>query len=296
MDISIGKLQQLVMVARTGSFSKAAGELNISQPAISRSIAAIEARYGFKIFNRVGNGVRLTAAGAQVVVQAEPLLRGMRVFDQNLRLFGSGQAGQLRFGLAPLLASEILARFTGEFFTPHRGVQLRVMVRPGADLLDALRNEMIEFLFFPQGHLEPSPDIVIRTIGRIAPACVVRRGHPLASREKVALEDLKNFPWGSSMEGSLPKEIPSMARFACDNYHILREAVISSDLICICSQAFVAKDLAESTLREIAIVDLPLPPATIYMAELHGRMHSPLAVEAIEWITRYIEGQTAIIR
>jgi DNA-binding transcriptional LysR family regulator len=55
MDISLGKLQQLVAVADSGSFSKAAVELSISQPALSRSIADIERRYGFQIFNRSGH-------------------------------------------------------------------------------------------------------------------------------------------------------------------------------------------------------------------------------------------------
>ena len=281
MDLSIGKLQQLVMVSRTGSFSKAAAELNISQPALSRSIAAIEKRYGFQIFNRMGHGVQVTAAGSQVIAQAEPLLQTMRVFDNNLRLFGSGKVGQLQVGLSPLLASELLAQFASEFFTPHSTVQLRVMVRPGADLLDALRNDAIELFFFPEGHVEPNPEIDIEPVGTIMPACVVRRGHPLADRAKVALEDLVDFPWGCSVEAALPDEVRSPARFICDNYHILREAVLVSDLICICSSAFVGPQLAEGTLREIRIEGLPLPPTTIFTAKLHGRVNSPLAQEAI---------------
>jgi hypothetical protein len=67
MDLSLGKLQQLITVARCGSFSRAAEELPMTQPALSRSIAAIERRYGFAIFNRIGHGVEPTAAAAQVL-------------------------------------------------------------------------------------------------------------------------------------------------------------------------------------------------------------------------------------
>lgn len=288
MDLSTGKLQQLVMVARMGSFSRAAIELNISQPALSRSIAAIEDRYGFQIFNRMGHGVQVTAAGAQVIAQAEPLLQSMRVFDSNLRLFGSGKVGRLQFGLAPLLASEILAKFAGEFFTPDTTARLRVMIRPGADLLDALRNDEIELFFFPESHIEPTSDIEVEPVGVILPACVVRSGHPLAGRDGLTLADLTAFPWASSVDPPIADEMLSPARLICDNFHILRDAVLQSDLVCICSAAFVAQQLEEGSLCEIRVDGLPLPSATIYVAKLRGRVSSPLANETVDRIRHYL--------
>ena len=288
MEISIGKLQQLVAVANSGSISRAAAELNISQPALSRSIAAIEARYGFQLFNRVGYGVHLTAAGSQVLEQARPLLQTLRVFDSNLKLLGAGKVGALSVGLSPLLASQLLARFASDFFAPDASVQLRVMIRPGAGLLDELKNEVIELFFFPESHIEPNPETEIEAVGRIMPACVVRRGHPLAGRPQLTLEDLAAYPWGSSVDPPINQQVLSPARFVCDNYHILREAVLQTDLVCICSVAFVAQQLAAGTLVEIQVADLPLPPTTIYMAKLRGRASSPLAVEALTRMRRHL--------
>jgi len=289
MDLSLGKLQQLITVARTGSFSKAAAELNISQPALSRSVAAIEQRYGFQIFSRLGHGVEPTAAGLQVIAEAEPLLRSLRVFDQNLRLFGSGTAGRLELGISPLLASEVLARFAGEFFAPHSRAQLRVMVRNGPDLLEALRDDAIELFFFPEGHLDEDPELAVEQIGTIAPACVVRSGHPLARRAEVTMADLACYPWASSVDPPLPDELLSPARFVCGNYHILREALLTSDLICICSAAFVAEQLAEGLLHELHIAGWPMPPTQIYVAKHRGRVSSPLAIAAIARMKAYLE-------
>lgn len=289
MDLSIGKLQQLVMVARVGSVSKAAIELNISQPALSRSIAAIEERYGFQIFNRMGHGVEVTAAGAQVIAQAGPLLQAMRVFDSNLRLFSSGKAGRLQLGLSPLLASEFLAKLAGEFFTPDTEAQLQVMIYSGADLLEALKSDAIELFFFPETHIEPSVEIDIEPIGQTAPLCVVRKGHPLAKRHKLRVEDLRDFPWASSVAPPIAPELLSPARFICDNYHILREAVLLSDLICICSTAFVSQQLADGSLQAIKVEGLPLPLTTIYTAKLRGRVRSPLAEEAVKRMKAYLK-------
>lgn len=288
MDLSIGKLQQLMTVVRSGSFSKAAVELNVSQPALSRSIAAIEDRYGFQIFNRLGHGVQLTAAGAQVIAQAEPLLHSMRVFDNNLKLFGSGQAGSLSIGLAPLLASQQLAQFAGEFFTPDTQAELRVLIRPGAALLDGLKSDLIEMFFFPEGYIEPCADIDIKPIGTVTPACVVRSAHPLANQQGLTVEDLSAYPWASSVEPPPIAKALNPARLICDNYHILREAVLATDLVCICSTAFVAPQLSEGTLREIQVEGLPLPATTIYAATLRGRISSPLAQDAVKRMRNHL--------
>ncbi len=288
MELSLGKLQQLVTVARAGSFSKAAVELNISQPALSRSIAAIEDRYGFQIFDRLGHGVQLTAAGAQVIELAQPLLQRMQVFDNNLRMFGTGKGGMLSVGLAPLLASQTLAQFAREFFGASTRAQLQVLIRPGAILVESLRNATIELFFCPEGYIEADPEIDVEPVGTIAPVCVVRRDHPLARRRRLKLADLADFPWASSVAPAVVEEALHPVQFICDSYHILLDAVLGSDLICICSAAFAARQLADGSLRAIRVDGLPLPPTAIYTAKLHGRVRSPLAEEAVEWMRRHL--------
>lgn len=290
MDLSLGKLQQLVTVARCGSFSRAAEELNISQPALSRSIAGLEARYGFSLFNRMGHGVEVTSAGLQVMERAQALVQELRVFDSNLRLIGQGKSGRLSLGFAPLLASQLLTRFTAQFFTPESEAQLRVMIRPGRGLLEALKNDEIELFFFPESHLQGTEDIEIEPVGQVNSGCFVRAGHPLLERHRITRADLADYPWGSSVEPHLAPDVPSKSRLICNNYHILREAVMTTDLVCICSAEFVAAQLADGSLREIEVQGLRLGQTPIYMAKLRGRMNSPLATEAIRKVRAYLRG------
>lgn len=288
MDVSISKLQQLVTVARTGSFSKAALELNISQPALSRSVAAIEDQYGFQIFNRLGHGVQTSSAGAQVIELAQPLLQSMRAFDNNLKLFGSGEVGSLSLGLAPLLASQSLANFAGDFFKPATKAQLQVLIRSGVELVESLKNDVIELCFFPEGYIESDSELDIEAVGTILPACVVRSGHPLAGRSNLKLADLADFPWANSVTPPIIAESLNPAQFVCDNYHVLREAVLESDLICICSSSFVAQQLADGSLKQIQVEGLPLPATAIYAAKLSGRVSSPLAAQAVQRMVAYL--------
>lgn len=293
MTVSLTKLQQLITVARCGNISRAADELHISQPALSRSIAALEARYGFPIFNRIGHGVQPTAAGAQILAQAEPLLQAMRVFGRNVDLLAAGKAGRLSIGIPPLLASQLLSDLAGDFFAPRGDVELQVSIRSGPALLDQLKDDEIEFFVFAQGQVEPGPEIEAWPVGTMQPACVVRTGHPLAARRGLTARDLSAFPWASSVEPPAMGELLNPARLLCDNYHILREAVLRTDMVCICSRAFVSEDLAAGRLCEL---DVPgFLPATIRIecAALKGRILSPLAHAAVARIGQLLTGGMA---
>jgi len=294
MDLSLAKLRHLVTVSRCGSLSRAAAELNISQPALSRSIQTIEQRYGFPIFNRVGHGVVATAAGAQVIALAEPVLHSLTMFDSNLRLMGAGQAGDLSLGLTPLLASEILARFAGHFFESGAPVRLRALVRPADVLLDALKSNAVEMIFFPDSALALHDEVEVEPMGSFQPVCVVRAGHPLAGATGLSRRDLAEFPWASSVEAPNAARSPGDAAMYCDNYHVLRDAVMRSNLVCICSQTFIAGELSSGQLVPIEVADLALPPTTVHMARMKGGMMSPLAIEAKARIAGYLQQAAAL--
>jgi len=281
MNVSLAKLQQLTTVARCGSFSRAAEELHITQPALSRSIAAIERRCGFRIFNRIGHGVEPTAAGLQLLAEAEPLLQTMRVFERNIDLIGGGAVGVARFGLPPLLASQSLAGLAASFFAPSSQAELRAVIRSGPALLEALRDDEIEFFVFTESQIDPGPDIECERIGSFAPTCVVRADHPLAGRAGLTTADLGGYPWASSVEPPAMGAMLNPARFTCDNYHVLREAVLATDLVCICSKAFVADDVAQGRLAELDVPGFLPAESPVLSAKLRNRMLSPLAATTL---------------
>jgi DNA-binding transcriptional LysR family regulator len=281
MDLSLSKLQQLITVARCGSFSRAAEELHMTQPALSRSIAAIERRYGFAIFNRFGHGVEPTAAALQMLSQAELLLQSMRVFDRNMSSVAAGKVGTLKIGLPPLLASQLLAELAREFFTGSGEIELRVSIHSGPALLGELKNNTIEMFFLAEGQVDIGPDIELDTVGVIRPTCVARGDHPLAGRNGLTIADLGGYPWASSVEPPAMGKFLNPKRFICDNYNILRETVLCTDLVCICTRAFVAADLADGRLRELDVPGFLPSETTISVATLRGRILSPLAKAAV---------------
>ena len=107
-SVSFSRLRHILAVARTASFSLAAEEEGISQPALSRSIQAFEAQYGVRLFDRSRRAVTLTPAGELAIQQARVTLAAAEELDRNMSLFAKGAAGRLGIGLGPLLASILL--------------------------------------------------------------------------------------------------------------------------------------------------------------------------------------------
>ena len=96
MDVQLGQLRALVAVDGTGTFTDAAAELGVSQAAISRSIAGLEAALGVRVLHRTTRQVSLTTTGARVLASAR------RVLDEvnHLRHIATGPGRELRIGYA----------------------------------------------------------------------------------------------------------------------------------------------------------------------------------------------------
>lgn len=294
MDISLAKLGQIVAVARAGSFSRAAAELNVSQPALSRSIALIEQRYGFQIFDRGRRGAALTSSGAQIVEQATALLRNARILDHNLKLHGRGDAGLVALGMGPMVSSLVLPEL-GKFMIGTRpAVRLKTLIRPTDILIDALLADEIE-LFIGPGPIAFPNEIECQEIGRQSAAFVVRATHPLLQQERIRLDEVLDHPLGCSVEISWAERlgVPSGA-FICDNLHIIREIVLDTDVVWVCPPAFVARELESGVLSLLEVPSSPLTdPASpfasiaVHVARLKGRSMSPLAEEVLDYCRRF---------
>ena len=84
MDVDLRKLRYFLAVAAHGNFSRAAGELHIAQPVLSRQIRALETELGAELFVRDSRGARLTPAGTQLALDAEPLLADAEALRRNV--------------------------------------------------------------------------------------------------------------------------------------------------------------------------------------------------------------------
>ncbi|MBE6924580.1 MAG: LysR family transcriptional regulator [Ruminococcaceae bacterium] len=107
--MNVRQMQYAILLSKTGSFSQAAQELSISQPAFSKQILTLEEELGVKLFERGSTPVRVTAAGAYFVREAEGLLYKENQLHRSMEKFRSGEAGQLVIGITPFRSSYMLS-------------------------------------------------------------------------------------------------------------------------------------------------------------------------------------------
>ena len=105
------KLKHLLAVVEYGTFSRAAEKVNLSQPALSRSIQALEAELGLPLLDRGTRQVRLTPYGACVAERARRMRFEETELQRELKTLHSGESGTLTIGLSPTPASLLLSPF-----------------------------------------------------------------------------------------------------------------------------------------------------------------------------------------
>jgi len=273
MDLT--RLRHVVAVADTLSFSRAAEQQNITQPALSRSIAAFESRHGLKLFDRGRGGVTITPAGQFVVERARPMLRASDEFTRNVRLYSEGAAGRFAFGIGPLLASLLLPELGSRLLTASPHLEVATLVKSPGDLLASLFEDAIEMIIGNTWQLSDHPGIMIEDIGPLDLAHVVRGDHPLTRLEKVTPEQLAAYPAARPVRYTSGSAEPGA--FICDNFHVLRETVVASDCIWITTPAFVRDNLADGSLKALDVEGLAMGPSRICIVTLAGRTRSPAA-------------------
>jgi len=122
----IAALRIFVRVARTGSFSRVAQELDLSQPTVSRTIADLEKKLGAVLVSRTTRAVTLTEAGSDYLASIQPILDALDEADHAVR----GDAtlrGVLRVGCSSIFASRVLVRRIGGFTALHPELRVEVL-------------------------------------------------------------------------------------------------------------------------------------------------------------------------
>ncbi len=175
-------------VARHLSFSKAAEELQLSQPAVSKHIKQLEAELGARLFQRTGRRVELTEAGRLVLDYAQRLSFLSDEMRRALSELEGVQRGYLRLGASSTpglyLVPDLLARFRREF----PGVETTLVISNSADVARRVGMGEIDIGFV--GAVPQLPGLLVRNFADDEIVLIVPAGHALTRRRKFAPEFL----------------------------------------------------------------------------------------------------------
>jgi DNA-binding transcriptional LysR family regulator len=185
---SFSQMRYFCELARVRHFGRAAAGLHMSQPPLSRQIAALEEELGTALFIRSPKGVALTAAGHQFLTDATEILRLVAQAARNAAATGRGEAGLLTMGFTMCAAYSVVPDLTRRYKRAFPNVDLRVRELMPNALESDLRDGVIDIaISFPAGE---GSRFESRPLFREPLSLVVPELHPLAKSKTVQVEDL----------------------------------------------------------------------------------------------------------
>ena len=133
-------LHTFVGIAEAGSIARAGARLNVSQPAASRQILALEDELGVQLFDRIGRRLRLTSEGQDLLRQCRRLLMEADSLKARARALKGGHTGILRVGATPMVIENTLSVFLSQYQLRHPGVEVHFVEDGGLRLLSRLEH------------------------------------------------------------------------------------------------------------------------------------------------------------
>lgn len=185
-------LRYIDQVARLGSIRRAAGVLNVASSAVNRQILKLEADIGTPLFERIGNGVRPTAAGDYVIRHARETLARWQTVRSEISALSGDIHGEIRILSIPAPSVRMLPRAITAVSQRHPHIVFRVIdSSPGLEAEEMrARRPDIAILFVDRRHR--GYDLAARL--RMRMGAIMRPDHPLATRGEVTLTDCAAYP------------------------------------------------------------------------------------------------------
>jgi DNA-binding transcriptional LysR family regulator len=188
MEMVDSKIYSLVAVYECGSFVNAARRLNITQPAVSQHVKALETEFGVKIFERVGGKLIVTKQGEKVIRCAQKMLGLFNELTQELS-DGRYLRDHLTVGVTRTAESNPVAEALARFCAENEGISVKLITEPVKNLYAMLKTYELDMAVV-EGR-KPDPSLRFLLLDTDDLVLAVSPNHPLAKKDMVSLPELK---------------------------------------------------------------------------------------------------------
>jgi DNA-binding transcriptional LysR family regulator len=186
------RLTVFYTVAKRLNFTKAAAELFVTQPAVTKHIQELESQFGTALFDRRGNQVSLTAAGSLLLRHAETIMGTYRQLEFDMNALKGEPGGTLRLGASTTVAQYVIPPVLARFHEQSAEVSISLLNGNTQQIEQALLNNDID-LGLVEGRTHHS-DIRYTSFVKDELVLVCRPDHPLAGRDEITLDELRSIP------------------------------------------------------------------------------------------------------
>jgi len=284
MDLQ--KLRAFVAVARAGNVTRAAKQLSLSQPALSKQLAELEEALSAVLFDRLPRGMRLTAAGEVLLRHAERIYAAERAAESEIAELNGLRTGRLSIGASTTIGSYLIPGVFGAFQRAHPEVRLELEIANTAAIQALVSDGRID-LGLTEGNV-PSEQFAVEVVHYDELVAVASAEHPLRKKRKLAPDELASAPFICRERGSGSREVIEAAlaergleltpAMALGSTEAIKNAVAAGLGVAILSRLTVELELRAGRLALLDLRDFTLRRA-LYMVQLRGKHRGP-AVES----------------
>lgn len=276
------RLEVFYTVAKRLSFTKAAAELFITQPAVTKHIHELEDQYKAKLFERKGNHITLTDAGELLLHHAENVFELYRNVEFDINALNKRKEGLLRLGTSTTIAQYIVAPLLAGFRNKFTDVQVSLITGNTEQIEKALLSKEIEIGII-EGYSK-NTEISYHEFLKDEIVLVCSSKHPLANRSSLQVDELKNIRFVLREQGSGTREVIEHAlkeaginiaelpvEIHLGNTESIKSYLLNAPCMAFLSVHAVVNELKRGELKIIDVENLSIE-RSFYLISLQGKI------------------------
>ena len=193
--IDLKLLHNALILARYRNFARAAEALDMSQPALSRSISGFEAALGAQLFKRTRTGVEPTAFGERLLTRGSVLLSDASELERELALMQGLEVGLLRIGAGPYPADICVGPTLGRLASQHPNLRVEMHTSDWRTILDDVLTGRLDLAVIETSVADHHPRLRTEALPQHLAALYCRTDHPLAKKTPHVIEEVFAYPF-----------------------------------------------------------------------------------------------------
>jgi DNA-binding transcriptional LysR family regulator len=289
--IELRLLRHALALSQFRNFARAAEALDMAQPTLSRSIAALESGLGVRLFDRGRKSLEPTAFGRVLLERSEALLSGEADLRREIQLLAGLEAGYLTIGAGPYPGEVSVATAAARLVSAHPRLRMEVLTVSPREVVTGVLAGRFDVGVADVGALDDEPRLRLQPLGphQIYLAC--RPGHPLTRIRDLTLEKVLAFPLVSTLMrgdvattaargGALGSADPHTGDFTpaihVNSYAVARQIARQSDALFPGALSMLAPDVEAGHLVRLAF-HIPVMRTSYRLMHLRDRTVSPAA-------------------
>jgi DNA-binding transcriptional LysR family regulator len=190
--MDFNKLQSFLVLAEIKNFTKAADQLYLTQPALTKQIQALENELGVTLFNRVGKSTFLTAEGKMLVNYAKQTIAAYNNALEYIKQIQNLEEGTLNFGATNFIGTYLMPEVIAEFKKKYPNITINMTINSSTNILKKLHLNQLEFAFVSDYITQNTERYEINKYMHDELQLIVSKKHPLFGKTSCSIKELEN--------------------------------------------------------------------------------------------------------